>query len=212
MIRSTLATAALALLLAACADEPPPVAATPPAPPQPQTFMVFFDMGSSTLSQQSLGTMQQAAAATTAKPGSSVAATGYTDTVGSPAYNMILSQRRADAAKAAMVKAGVPATAITTAGKGEGDQLVKTGDGVAEPQNRRVQVVVTSPPVASLPPTQAYCKALAAKVRTIDRGAAPLGDIGRALSQCDGDGPYDQPVMVLEKQLIDAKVPLPARS
>lgn len=212
MIRSTLATAALALLLAACADEPPPVAATPPAPPQPQTFMVFFDMGSSTLSQQSLGTMQQAASATTAKPGSTVAATGYTDTVGSPAYNMILSQRRADAAKAAMVKAGVPATAITTAGKGEGDQLVKTGDGVAEPQNRRVQVVVTAPPMASLPPSQAYCKALAAKVRTIDRGAAPLGDVGRALSQCDGAGPYDQPVMVLEKQLNDAKVPLPARS
>lgn len=212
MMRSTLASVALALLLAACADEPPPAAATPPAPPQPQNFMVFFDMGSSTLSQQSMGVMQQAAAAYSAKPGSSVAATGYTDTVGSPGYNMILSQRRADAAKAAMVKAGVPATAITTAGKGEGDQLVKTGDGVAEPQNRRVQVVVTAPAMAMAPPSQAYCKALAAKVRTIDRGAAPLGDIGRALSQCDGAGPYEQAVMVLEQQLNDAKVPLPPRS
>ena len=37
MMRSTFATAALALLLAACADEVPPVAATPPAPPQPIT-------------------------------------------------------------------------------------------------------------------------------------------------------------------------------
>jgi hypothetical protein len=172
--------------------------------------MVFFDMGSATLSSQSQGTLQQAAS--TYKPGASVAATGYTDTVGTPEYNMILSQRRADAAKAALVKGGVPATAIATAGKGEGDQLVKTGDGVAEPQNRRVQVVMTLPAVAMAPPTQAYCKALAAKVRTIDRGAAPQGEIGRALSQCDGAGPYDQPVMVLEKELNDAKVPLPPRA
>jgi hypothetical protein len=210
MMKSTIASVALALLLAACADEAPPVAATPPAPPQPASFMVFFDMGSSTLNQQSQGVMQQAAAAY--KPGASVAATGYTDTVGTPAFNMVLSQRRADAAKAAMVKAGVPSTAITTAGKGEGDQLVKTGDGVAEPQNRRVQVLVTLPATAMAPPSQAYCKALAAKVRTIDRGNAPLGDIGRALSQCDGAGPYDQPVMVLEQELNNAKVPLPARS
>ena len=210
MMKSTIASVALALLLAACADEAPPVAATPPAPPQPASFMVFFDMGSSTLNQQSQGVMQQAAAAY--KPGATVAATGYTDTVGTPAFNMVLSQRRADAAKAAMVKAGVPAAAITTAGKGEGDQLVKTGDGVAEPQNRRVQVLVTAPATAMAPPSQAYCKALAAKVRTIDRGAAPQGDIGRALSQCDGAGPYDQAVQVLELELNNAKVPLPARS
>ena len=210
MMKSTIASVALALLLAACADEAPPVAATPPAPPQPASFMVFFDMGSSTLNQQSQGVMQQAAAAY--KPGATVAATGYTDTVGTPAFNMVLSQRRADAAKAAMVKAGVPAAAITTSGKGEGDQLVKTGDGVAEPQNRRVQVLVTAPATAMAPPSQAYCKALAAKVRTIDRGATPQGDLGRALSQCDGAGPYDQPVMVLEQELTNAKVPLPARS
>ena len=210
MMKSTVASVALALLLAACADEAPPVAAAPPAPPQPASFMVFFDMGSSTLNQQSQGVMQQAAAAY--KPGATVAATGYTDTVGTPAFNMVLSQRRADAAKAAMVKAGVPAAAITTSGKGEGDQLVKTGDGVAEPQNRRVQVLVTAPATAMAPPSQAYCKALAAKVRTIDRGATPQGDLGRALSQCDGAGPYDQPVMVLEQELTNAKVPLPARS
>ena len=210
MMKSTIASVALALLLAACADEAPPVAATPPAPPQPASFMVFFDMGSSTLNQQSQGVMQQAAAAY--KPGATVAATGYTDTVGTPAFNMVLSQRRAQNAAAALVKAGVPAASIATAGKGEGDQLVKTGDGVAEPQNRRVQVLVTAPATAMAPPSQAYCKALAAKVRTIDRGAAPQGDLGRALSQCDGAGPYDQPVMVLEQELTNAKVPLPARS
>ncbi|MFM8534003.1 MAG: OmpA family protein [Acidimicrobiia bacterium] len=211
MIKQTLISVALAMLVGACADEPKQaMTAPPPPPPPPPTFMVFFDMGSSTLSQQSQGTLQQAASAY--KPGASVAATGYTDTVGTAEYNMILSQRRADAAKAALVKGGVPATAIATAGKGEGDQLVKTGDGVAEPQNRRVQVVVNLPAMAMAPPTHAYCKALADKVRTIDRGATPQGEIGRALAQCDGPGPYDQPVMVLETQLNDAKVPLPARS
>lgn len=209
MIRSTVASALLAMLVAACADQTPQAAAPPPPPPQPAVFMVFFDMGSSTLSQQSLGTLTQAASAY--KPGASVAATGYTDTVGAPAYNMILSQRRADAAKAALVKAGVPAAAITTAGRGEEDLLVKTGDGVAEPQNRRVQVVVSVAMAAAMN-DEAYCKALAAKVRTIDRGAAPQGEIGRALSQCEQGGPYPGAIMVLEKQLNDAKVSLPART
>jgi outer membrane protein OmpA-like peptidoglycan-associated protein len=36
----------------------------------------------------------------------------------------------------------VPATAISVVGKGETDLLVPTGDGVREPQNRRVVIVL----------------------------------------------------------------------
>jgi hypothetical protein len=55
-----------------------------------------------------------------------------------------------------------------------------------------------------------YCQALAQQVRTVNRGADPSGEVGRALSQCQtGTPPYGVPTM--EKFLTDAKVSLPPR-
>ncbi len=48
---------------------------------------------------------------------------------------MALSLRRANAVKDALVREGVPATAIAVIGRGEQGLLVQTGDGVREPQN-----------------------------------------------------------------------------
>ena len=46
-----------------------------------------------------------------------------------------MSLRRANAVKDALVRDGVPAAAITVIGRGEAGLLVKTADGVREPQN-----------------------------------------------------------------------------
>ena len=119
---------------------PPP----PPAPPMvaPPSFMVFFDWDKSNLSQQALSTIQQAASAFKQKGNARITATGHTDTSGPEAYNMALSLRRANAVKDALVRDGVPAQAITVIGMGEKGLLVPTGDGVREPQNRRVEIVI----------------------------------------------------------------------
>jgi outer membrane protein OmpA-like peptidoglycan-associated protein len=61
---------------------------------------------------------------------------------GSEQYNLALSLRRAEAVKAAMIKQGVPASLIVVVGKGESQPLVPTADGVREPQNRRVEIVI----------------------------------------------------------------------
>ena len=71
-----------------------------------------------------------------------ITATGHTDTSGPESYNMALSLRRANAVKDALVREGVPAQAISVIGRGEQGLLVQTGDGVREPQNRRVEIVV----------------------------------------------------------------------
>jgi outer membrane protein OmpA-like peptidoglycan-associated protein len=55
---------------------------------------------------------------------------------------MALSLRRANAVKDALVREGVPAQAIAVIGRGEAGLLVKTADGVREPQNRRVEIVI----------------------------------------------------------------------
>jgi outer membrane protein OmpA-like peptidoglycan-associated protein len=122
------------------AAPPPP----PPPPPMvaPPSFMVFFDWDRSNLSQQALATIQQAANAFKSKGNARITATGHTDTSGPEAYNMALSLRRANAVKDALVRDGVPAQAITVIGMGEKGLLVPTGDGVREPQNRRVEIVI----------------------------------------------------------------------
>ena len=123
----------------------PAAAAAPPPPPPmvaPPSFMVFFDWDRSNLSAQALNTIKQAAQAYKTKGNARVTATGHTDTSGPEAYNMALSLRRANTVKDALVREGVPATAIAVIGRGEAGLLVKTADGVREPQNRRVEIVI----------------------------------------------------------------------
>jgi len=119
--------------------------AAPPPPPPPvssPSFMVFFDWDRSNLSAQALQTIKQAAGAYKAKGNARITATGHTDTSGPENYNMALSLRRANAVKDALVREGVPATAIAVIGRGEQGLLVPTPDGVREPQNRRVEIVI----------------------------------------------------------------------
>ena len=120
------------------------VAAPPPPPPAAAapSFMVFFDWDRSNLSDQALNTIRQAADAYKTKGNARITATGHTDKSGPEAYNMALSLRRANTVKDALVRNGVPATAISVVGRGESQPLVQTADGVREPQNRRVEIVI----------------------------------------------------------------------
>jgi OmpA family protein len=207
MLRKILVTAAAALMLAAC-EEPAPATAPPPPPPSPAaSYMVFFDWDSTKLNQQSMVVIGQAAQAFKARGATGITATGHTDTSGGDAYNMALSLRRANVVKDALVQQGVPAGAINAVGVGKAGLLVQTPDGVREPQNRRVEMVVMAPAMTDAQ----YCAMLAPKVRDIARGADPTGDLGKALSNCQtGTGDYGIPFMV--KYLTDNKVPVPPRA
>ncbi len=105
-------------------------------------FLVFFDWDSAILTPQALAILQEAA--TTAKQIGTVriVATGHADRPGSARYNVGLSQRRADAVRGELVRLGLLGGEIATVAKDETDPLVATPDGVREPQNRRVQIVL----------------------------------------------------------------------
>lgn len=120
----------------------------PPAPPKaaaPDKFLVFFDWDKSVLTPEGRRVVADAAQAYQTSGRSTIVATGYTDLSGPPAYNYKLSERRAASVKAELVRLGVPATSITTIGRGENDPLVPTADGVREPQNRRVEIQMQRP-------------------------------------------------------------------
>ncbi len=70
----------------------------------------------------------------------SVVVVGHTDTSGSNAYNMRLSERRAKAVADGLVSAGVAQTGLQVDWKGESDLAVATPDGVKEPLNRRATI------------------------------------------------------------------------
>jgi OmpA-OmpF porin, OOP family len=128
------------------APPPTPVAA-PPAPPpaavapQRQMFIVFFEFDKSTLTADGRRIVDSAAAAyKSGKSGVQIA--GYTDLAGTQQYNLALSKRRADTVKAALVRDGVPASAIDESWHGKENPRVPTADGVREPQNRRVEITM----------------------------------------------------------------------
>ena len=140
MFKKLMAAAVAALLLGACAETPDPA---PPPPPAPRNFMVFFDFDKATLTPRALDIVKQAAEVAKSGKNARVTCTGHTDTTGSAAYNLALSLRRANAVKNALVKEGVAPEAISVIGRGKLNPLVPTKDQVREPQNRRVEIVIT---------------------------------------------------------------------
>ncbi len=118
-----------------------PVAAPAPAPAR--SYLVFFDWDKATLSDRARQIVREAANASTRVRYTRIRVNGYTDTSGSVRYNMTLSLRRAQAVAAELVRDGVSRSAIVIRGYGESHLLVPTGPNVREPQNRRVEIVIS---------------------------------------------------------------------
>lgn len=118
-----------------------PVPAAPP-PPAPLTYIVFFNLNSAALTPQGHDVVAAAAAAFQQNGRTQIKLTGYTDTSGSSRYNLALSRARAETVRRTLIALGVPDTDIGVAWEGEADPRVPTPNGVREPQNRRVEIVI----------------------------------------------------------------------
>jgi len=142
--------AALTLAIPLFGNEEPvaeaPAAAVAPTAPTPAAaaplnYLVFFDFNKSDLTSDAQKIIHDAADNAAKSSPTKLTVTGHTDTVGSDAYNLRLSKRRAVSVQKELVRDGVPAGEIAIFAKGKHELLVPTADGVKEPQNRRVQIV-----------------------------------------------------------------------
>ena len=107
-----------------------------------RTYLVFFDWSKADLTDRARQIIGEAAAARSSTGVTRIEVNGFTDRSGPASYNMGLSQRRANAVAAELVRRGVPRNEIVTRGFGEENNLVPTADGVREPQNRRVEIIL----------------------------------------------------------------------
>ncbi len=109
-------------------------------PAAPRVYVLYFVEGSTDLAPGSGPILEALRAAVT--PGAEVQITGHTDTTGSPDVNDKLSLERAVEIRAALVKQGLPVENAKVVGRGERELRTPTGDNVAEPANRRVEVIL----------------------------------------------------------------------
>ena len=109
---------------------PPPPAVKPPAP-RKVTLSAdsLFDFGKANLRPAGKQELDRLAANLKGVDFNVITVTGHTDRIGSHAYNMELSTRRAEAVKAYLVgSAGIPAGKITARGTDGSDPVTKPGD------------------------------------------------------------------------------------
>lgn len=75
-------------------------------------------------------------------PNTRVQVIGHTDSTGSAAYNLDLSQRRANAVASVLINAGVPSSRITAFGAGEDQPIATNQTEAGRAQNRRVEIII----------------------------------------------------------------------
>ncbi|MBS7809634.1 OmpA family protein [Roseococcus pinisoli] len=126
------------------APRPAPVVAAPvaAAPAPARTYLVFFDWDRADLTERARQIIGEAAQNARAVSATRIEVSGHADRTGTAQYNQRLSVRRAEAVAAELVRRGIARNEITIQGFGFDRPLVPTAQGVREPQNRRVEIVL----------------------------------------------------------------------
>jgi outer membrane protein OmpA-like peptidoglycan-associated protein len=111
-----------------------------PAPAAPAPLVVYFDVGSITIRNEDKAVLDHASRAYSEGKPIVMILTGTADRTGGAEVNLDLSQRRAEAVLKGLLARGIPADRFQVLAKGETELPVPTNAGVAELQNRRVEI------------------------------------------------------------------------
>jgi outer membrane protein OmpA-like peptidoglycan-associated protein len=107
---------------------------------------VLFDFNKATLKPEARTQLGRVLQALKEQPGLRTHVVGHTDSIGSDAYNMGLSQRRAQSVAQYLVQNGVPRQSITTDHRGEREPVASNATDEGRAQNRRVEITVSPGP------------------------------------------------------------------
>lgn len=111
-------------------------------PDAAEHFLLYFQSGTTEMLPDSRALLPKVLESIKARHSTDVSVVGHADREGNPKWNYTVSQNRAQAVSALLKKMGVDPEIMEITSHGEGNPLVPTPDNVAEPRNRRVEVIV----------------------------------------------------------------------
>ncbi len=111
-------------------------------PPPAEKLILYFRTNTTELIPKSRADIDSILSSIKRRGAISISISGYTDSTGSSKLNDDLAHDRAQVVCDLLTQQGVDAKLLNVSSHGKGNQLVPTADGVAEPRNRRVEVIV----------------------------------------------------------------------
>ncbi len=111
-------------------------------PLMPESFLLYFQFNSNELTDASKNLVGNIPASIKKRESRDISVIGHTDRTGSDEYNRKLSLERAQLVYDLLRAENVSTKDMTIIYHGEGNPLIPTADNIAEPRNRRVEVMV----------------------------------------------------------------------
>jgi OmpA-OmpF porin, OOP family len=126
-----------------CARRPARTTGAPPRMTKLESLAgPHFAYNTSDLTPEGRAKVRGLAATLNKYPDRRVDVYGYTDSNGSDAHNQLLSERRADTVKQALIEDGVSASRISTRGEGASNPVASNATAEGRAQNRRVEIIL----------------------------------------------------------------------
>ena len=104
-------------------------------------FILYFEHDSAKLTRESKSLLPEVLKTIKNRKPNEVYVVGHTDLVGTEAYNIELSSRRANYVRDLLVSSGIKSSSLFVSYYGKARPLVPTKDKVPEPRNRRVELI-----------------------------------------------------------------------
>jgi outer membrane protein OmpA-like peptidoglycan-associated protein len=111
-------------------------------PPAEVSFTLYFLSDSTTMDAPSQALLPDIFKAIQSRHSTDIEVIGHTDTTGTSASNQVLGMNRANSVAETLRSMGMNTENMSVSSHGDSDLLVPTPKGVAEPKNRRVEVIV----------------------------------------------------------------------
>jgi OmpA-OmpF porin, OOP family len=111
-------------------------------PTKSVSMLFYFEQGTADLTESSKNQVEELIQIITSRSPAAVDIIGHTDRSGDADKNYLLALERAKSVESYLVSRQVKLERSTITSYGENDPLIPTEDGVSEPQNRRVEVIV----------------------------------------------------------------------
>lgn len=105
---------------------------------------VRFDTNKSTLTSTAKANLDKLVAVFDQYPDTNIQIYGYTDSTGTPEYNLTLSGQRAASVKSYLAGKGISSSRFTTTGLGIADPVATNDTAEGRSQNRRVEFAITA--------------------------------------------------------------------